>query len=486
MSLRLQAKSRLLFRLTMSHRFLFITVIVMLVLGGVGISNSSAVRKTLSVLAGNSTLSAPRKTAAGAITVHAAGRGKPFLNLQDGRGMSVNYRGDQAAVATLQNGAAQARALASADFDRNGTPDVVAGYASDGAGMITLQRGNPDAFAPTDDSVLVRVQQGFNPESLLPGADVYAVPVSPDFLVTGSFTRDSEKDVLFAAKGGALYLMAGDGSGRLGGPQQIDLPGPVTALAAGEFRAADGFTDIAVGVTGPGGDALLIFDAVDGFSNALVQYQLSEPASAIELGGLDDDPFMDVAVASSSEVLIVHGWGRKEQVVAASREERIPVAAGLRGLALGEFAWDRQGRSEIAALSADGTVHIVKNAKLDSRPFSEAETIQRTRGNLKPQGRISLDIESVQSWQPGQAAGWSESSSFSATSFEGVSSASAKPLLRTNLSYRETDDLMLIGSQPQLEIVNSTAPSDVAPGGKASGGMSATSISTDSDLTRTT
>ena len=104
--------------------------------------------------------------------------------------------------------------------------------------------------------------------------------------------------------------------------------------------------------SGPGGDSLLIFDAVEGFSNALVQYPLSGPASAIELGGLDDDPFMDVAVAAGSEVLVVHGWGRKEQVAQAMRAERITVGSDLRGLALGAFAWDRQGRSEIAALSA--------------------------------------------------------------------------------------------------------------------------------------
>jgi hypothetical protein len=82
------------------------------------------------------------------------------MNLQDGRGMSVNYRGDRNAVAALQNNAAQARALAAADFDRNGTPDVVAGFASNGAGLITLQRGNPEAFAPADDSVFARMQQG--------------------------------------------------------------------------------------------------------------------------------------------------------------------------------------------------------------------------------------------------------------------------------------------------------------------------------------
>src|SRR5690349_610414 len=37
------------------------------------------------------------KEAKRSVTVQAAGRGKPFLNLQDGREMSVKYRGDQAA-----------------------------------------------------------------------------------------------------------------------------------------------------------------------------------------------------------------------------------------------------------------------------------------------------------------------------------------------------------------------------------------------------
>src|SRR5688572_27725658 len=38
------------------------------------------------------------------VTVQAAGRGKPFLNFQDGREMSVTYKGDQQAVAALQSG----------------------------------------------------------------------------------------------------------------------------------------------------------------------------------------------------------------------------------------------------------------------------------------------------------------------------------------------------------------------------------------------
>src|SRR5262249_25062703 len=152
----------------------------------------------------------------------------------------------------------------------------------------------------------------------------------------------------------------------------IDLPGPVTALAAGEFRGADGLTDIAVGVSGPGGEALLIFDAAEGFSNALVQTELSEPATGIEFGGLDDDPYQDVAVAAGSEVVVVHGWGRREQQVAVNgRAERINVGASVSGLALGEFAWDREGRKEIATLTNDGVIQIVQHSKLDTRPFSE-------------------------------------------------------------------------------------------------------------------
>src|SRR6201991_1802538 len=459
MSLRLQSKSHLLPRLTSSYRFLFIAFITALVVGGVAISNSSAVKSTFSALTGNSEPAAWTNPRAGAITVHAAGRGKPFLNLQDGRVMGVTYKGDKAAVAALQSGAAQARALASADFDRNGTPDLVAGYGFNGEGIITLQHGNPDAFAPADDSVLVRIQQGYNPDSLLPGADTYRVPVTPDFLVTGNFTKDSEKDILFAAKGGALYLMKGNGAGRFDAPQEIGLPGVVTALAAGEFRAADGLTDVAVGVSGSGGESLLIFDGADGLSNVLAQYQLSGSASSIELGGLDDDPFMDVAVSAGGEVLVVHGWGRKEQVAKESRVERFNVGgAGVRGLALGEFTWDRQGRTEIAALTSDGTVHIVQSGKVDTRPFSDAEAAQRTRANLKPQKITKGDVEAVPSWKAGQTGGWKDAKQILGSN---LSADLAKPLVRTNLAHRETDEVMLVGqAQSKLEILRQVEKDD--------------------------
>jgi len=48
--------------------------------------------------------------------VWAAGRGKPFLNLKDGRDMTVKYSGQSSLANALQDGSAQPRTLASADF----------------------------------------------------------------------------------------------------------------------------------------------------------------------------------------------------------------------------------------------------------------------------------------------------------------------------------------------------------------------------------
>ena len=411
----------------------------------------------------------------GRVTVHAVGRGKPFLNLRDGREMSVMYRGDRAAADPLQNRTAQSRSLASADFDHNGTPDVVVGFSDGGGGLITLQRGNPDAFAPTDDAVFVRLQQGYDPPALLPGAEVYQIPVSPDFLVTGNFNSDSDKDVLVAAQGGGLYLLTGDGRGGLGAPQPISLPGAVTAMAAGQFRAADVFTDIAVGVSGSDGHSLLIFDdAATGFTDAVVQQALAEPASAIEFGGLDGDPFLDVAVAAGRELLVVHGWGRKTAVTAESRVERVTVGGVVSSLAVGEFAWDRAGHSEIAALSTDGAIYILQNARAETRPFSAVEAAARVRGKVRPPAiSPAVDIESLPSWQPGRADRWRHAGSWlPANDCEGEcedasegarDASSATRLLKTTLSYREMNDLMVIGGrQSRVEIVHPTGPADAA------------------------
>src|SRR5213593_2327777 len=56
------------------------------------------------------------------VTIQAAGRGQPYLRFQDGRRLSMDYRGN--ASWAIQSGEARARALATADLDGNAAPDL--------------------------------------------------------------------------------------------------------------------------------------------------------------------------------------------------------------------------------------------------------------------------------------------------------------------------------------------------------------------------
>src|SRR5215208_2689420 len=152
----------------------------------------------------------------------------------------AEYHGPSALVGALNGDDARARGLASADMDADGAPDLVTGYAWRGAGIVTIQRGNPDAFAPKKRSVFERMQRGLVPESVVDDASAVRVPEPVSYVEAADFNHDRRPDVLAAARGGGLYLFAGDGKGGVGQAKRVPLPGPVTTIAAGEFRAADG------------------------------------------------------------------------------------------------------------------------------------------------------------------------------------------------------------------------------------------------------
>src|SRR5215212_3547270 len=116
----------------------------------------------------------------------------------------VRFAGDAGVVGALDGGDARGHALARADFDADGAPDLVVGYASQGAGIVTVQRGNPDAFAPKRQSVFERVQKGFDPEWVVGPARAMRVPEPVSYVEAGDFNRDKRPDVLGAARGGGL------------------------------------------------------------------------------------------------------------------------------------------------------------------------------------------------------------------------------------------------------------------------------------------
>src|SRR4029079_7486299 len=65
------------------------------------------------------------------------------------------YHGAGGPVEALKGGDARASALARADLDSDGAPDLVVGYGRHGTGMVTVQRGNEDAPELVHSSALV-------------------------------------------------------------------------------------------------------------------------------------------------------------------------------------------------------------------------------------------------------------------------------------------------------------------------------------------
>ena len=203
----------------------------------------------------------PQSAEAAPATIRAKGRGGPFLFLRDGRKVPTNYIGDTASSRSFATSSAKPLSLASADFDEDGVPDLVSGYAaSDGSGAVTLHRGNVDALWPYGAAV-----RNGEPPAFLPQARVFTLPEAPDFLGAGDFDADGHWDIVAVRLGSiALYLLRGDGRGGFAEPERIELPGPVTAFTTGEINRVDGLTDIAVGVAGLGGPQVLVFESPRG------------------------------------------------------------------------------------------------------------------------------------------------------------------------------------------------------------------------------
>src|SRR5712664_1972734 len=224
------------------------------------------------------------------IVVQAAGRGKGLLNPQDGRQLKVQYS-DVAIDAAMRSGSARPLTLATGDFDGDGAPDLVTGYTYFGSGILTLQRGNIDAFVPKDLKVYDRAASGHLPPSFVTAAQTIQLPEPPDFILVGDFNDDGQQDLLTAAHGGGLYLLAGDGRGGFETPERLELPGPLTALTAGAFGHAEGWRAVIAGVLGPQGPALAIFNQdTNGLSRTPTISPLPAAAEALVLGSFDDDP----------------------------------------------------------------------------------------------------------------------------------------------------------------------------------------------------
>jgi len=297
------------------------------------------------------------------VTIQAAKRGAPFISIADGHAIATNYVGNPSLTGALSSGNSKPLALASADLDEDGTPDLISGYAAgDQTGIVTIHRGNVGALWPYGAAL-----RNGPPTAFFPEAQVFAVPEQPDFLVVGDFNADGHWDVAAARLGGdSIWFLPGDGHGGLGEPQRIGLPGPVTAMTSGEVNRPDGLTDIVVGVATANGAQALVFESPAGaLRGAPEAFNLPSAASALALGPISGGNASDIVVACGNQLLTIHGRDRKLSSTSAARQAVAPAQISqqslrfaVKALATGHFS----ATTNLAAMGDDGAVHLLENA----------------------------------------------------------------------------------------------------------------------------
>jgi CSLREA domain-containing protein len=245
-------------------------------------------------------------------------------------------------------------ALATADFDEDGMPDLVSGYAGSVGGFLSIHRGNEGFLWPYKKPL---ARAPFWPE-----ARVFDLPEPPDLLGAGDFDADGHADVIAAARGGrTLYWLRGDGRGGVHERHERELPGSVTALAVGEINRADGLMDIVVGITGPEGPRVLIFEGPNGaLRHEPEEISLPEEATALALGPLDEHDESDLAIAAGHHLLVVHGRDRySPSERRALRVDQQVLPFQIVALALGDFRAEGEHDMEIAVLGEDGALRVL-------------------------------------------------------------------------------------------------------------------------------
>ena len=289
--------------------------------------------------------------------------------------MFTSYRGSSDAQHALEQNLARPAALASADFDEDGTADLVAGYAGPSGGILTIHRGNVDAIYPNSPEAKQRKAEGAFAESpFIAPALALELPEAPDFVATGDFDADGHWDVAMAANAGnSIYLLSGDGHGSLSSPKSFDLPGRVTALASGEINRADGLTDIAVAVEAEGSAQVLVFEGPEGALRSKPEvFPLPAAATGLVLGRLNEDYWFDLAAATGPAVVVIEGRDRKLSLD-ATLQSKVPeaiikqqsLAFSVRSMSVGNF--DGGAGADLALLATGGTLHMLKQLDQDGR-----------------------------------------------------------------------------------------------------------------------
>ncbi len=299
-----------------------------------------------------------------------SGNGFPWISLAPGRDMEHTLRGSEGLLGSFSRQRVP-HALASADFDEDGVPDLVCGFSIFEGGAITLHFGSKDPLHPFSKRSLARRREGiYSDNPFHPQARLQALPESAEFLGAGDFDSDRHWDIVAGRQGSSrLWLLRGLGDGTFQEAEAIELPGTLTAFLVGEINRRDLREDVIVGVETNEGPRLVIFQSPWGAFNGGQRVKpeildLPHSPSDLTLGDMDEDCMLDLAVAAGNEVILFQGRDRRLLWPEEVRRSVMPPQQQIHefdrlvvSIAFGDFRGDLE--EELAVLTEEGTIEIL-------------------------------------------------------------------------------------------------------------------------------
>ncbi len=241
------------------------------------------------------------------------------------RDLPVHFRDRGGSPVAMTAAEASPRSLASADFDEDGLPDIVAGLAEGGRGSLAVFLADADAVYPFEPAARRRRAEDHLEERAvsplrLDGTRI-DLPAVPDALGSGDFDNDGHMDLLVASEGGrTLDLLRGDGRGGFAEPVERRLTGRISRMVVGEINRADGLADIAVAVERGGRSEILVFESPEGAWKAEPEtLGVETTVNFLGLGDLDGDLRHDLIAGVDHGLLVIRGRDRMLSLSARAR-----------------------------------------------------------------------------------------------------------------------------------------------------------------------
>ncbi|MBX7223810.1 MAG: choice-of-anchor D domain-containing protein [Blastocatellia bacterium] len=267
----------------------------------------------------------------GPVTIHSAGH----LYFQDGHDLPDGETTEGLLAAT--GTASQPTGVMTADFNNDGTEDIVTVYGNaEGQAYATFRTQNGHGSFSTSQASVI-------------GAGVPVAVRATDF------DRDGNLDLVFINQGrNSITMSAGNGQGGFTPAVDLTVGTQPTTLAMGDLNH-NGVADVIVGDANGEFRVLSPADTGVGYADASIKtFKASAPVIAVETVDLNGDRFQDVVVATAAGIETWLGDSTGE----LKRKDKL-AAAGLVGLTVADLNLDR--KDDIVAVSGTGDVTVWNN-----------------------------------------------------------------------------------------------------------------------------